>query len=67
MIDLCFCLNMDYWIPLLIIDYLGTFLHSKCSSCCLSKSHVLPFPVSYSQATAPFHIIHSDVWGIAQK
>ena len=44
---------------------LGSFLHSKCSSCCLSKSNVLPFPVSYSQASAPFHIIHSDVWGIA--
>ena len=46
---------------------LGSLLHSKCSSCSLSKSHVLPIPVSYFRASAPFHIIHSEVWGVAPK
>ena len=46
-------------------NVISTFAKSKCESCCLSKSHVLPFPIHYSRATAPFDVIHSDVWGIA--
>lgn len=34
-----------------------------CDACSMSKSHKLPFPVSYTAATAPFQLIHSDVWG----
>lgn len=40
-------------------------LHSKCTSCCLSKSHILPFVIDNSWIVAPFDIIHTYVWGIA--
>ena len=39
----------------------STFAKSKCESCCLSKSHVLPYPIHYPRATAPFDIIHTDL------
>lgn len=31
----------------------------------MSKSNSFPFPYHYSQSTAPFHVIHTDVLGIA--
>ena len=43
----------------------STFGNSKCESCCLSKSHVLHFPIHYSLAAASFDVINTDVWGIA--
>ena len=36
-----------------------------CHSCKLGKSKVLPFLVHTSHVIAPFHLIHSDVWGMA--
>ena len=45
----------------------SSFAQSKCETCCLSKSHVLPFPTHHSHATAPFDIIHTNVWGIAPQ
>ena len=44
---------------------MSSFSQSKCETCCLSKSHILPFPVHNTRALASFDIIHSDVWGIA--
>ena len=41
------------------------FSKSKCESCCLSKSHVLPFPIHYSRTADTFDVVHMDVWGIA--
>ena len=43
---------------------ISTIAKSKCKSWFLRKSHVLPFPIHYSRATAPFDVIHIDVWGI---
>ncbi|MFA1236630.1 GAG-pre-integrase domain-containing protein [Klebsiella pneumoniae] len=40
-------------------------LESKCPSCHLCKSHVLPFHSINKRATKPFEIICSDVWGLA--
>ena len=40
-------------------------LESKCPSCHLCKSHVLPFHSINKRATKPFEIICSDVWGPA--
>ncbi|KAI0500239.1 hypothetical protein KFK09_018448 [Dendrobium nobile] len=34
-----------------------------CNSCKMAKSHRLPFNKSQSISSAPFYIIHSDVWG----
>ena len=39
-------------------------LHLDCSTCKLGKSKILPFPTHSGQASTPFEIIHSDVWGI---
>ena len=43
------------------------FSKSKCESCCLSKSHVLPFPIHYSCTADTFDVVHMDVWGIASN
>ena len=62
----CFpCLNLVIWILRLIIKWMSSLSQSKCETCCLSKSHILPFSVHNSRALASFDIIHSDVWGIA--
>lgn len=37
------------------------FTKFKCETCCLSKSIVLPFPIHYLHAKAPFDVIHIDV------
>ncbi|GJV35020.1 retrovirus-related pol polyprotein from transposon TNT 1-94 [Tanacetum coccineum] len=36
---------------------------SDCSGCKLAKFSALPFSNSVSSSTAPFDIVHSDVWG----
>ena len=36
-----------------------------CDSCCLSKSHKLPFSLSSRTSTKPLQLIHSDLWGPA--
>ena len=41
------------------------FSKSKCESYCLSKSHVLPFPIHHSRTADTFDVVHTDVWGIA--
>ena len=41
------------------------FSKSNCESCCLNKSHVLPFPIHYSRSADTFDVVHTDVWGIA--
>lgn len=51
----------------IIGNKISSFATSKCESCCLGKSHVLPFPIHYSHATAHFDVIHTDVWGIAPQ
>ncbi|KAL3511541.1 hypothetical protein ACH5RR_024258 [Cinchona calisaya] len=37
--------------------------HFECVSCQLAKHHTLPFNKSDSVATAPFDLVHSDIWG----
>ena len=37
--------------------------HFDCESCILGKHHKFPFPISSSHATAPFALIHIDLWG----
>nr|XP_043625974.1 uncharacterized protein LOC122597447 [Erigeron canadensis] len=34
-----------------------------CSTCPLSKHHLLPFPSSSSHAKSLFELVHADVWG----
>jgi GAG-pre-integrase domain len=36
---------------------------SSCNSCCLAKSHRLPFPTSDTIASVLLQLIHCDVWG----
>ena len=36
-----------------------------CDSCCIAKSHKLPYSPSLTQYTAPLELIHSDLWGPA--
>ena len=36
---------------------------SECSGCKLAKFYALPFNKSLSCSSAPFDLIHSDVWG----
>ena len=38
----------------------SSVLKSKCTTCCLSTSHTLPFTFHNSRAMAPFDIIHTD-------
>ncbi|KAK8933736.1 hypothetical protein KSP39_PZI015982 [Platanthera zijinensis] len=38
---------------------------SVCTGCRLSKHLALPFTSSASQTTAPFDLVHSDIWGPA--
>lgn len=35
----------------------------ECESCHLGKHHRISFPVSHKRASAPFVLVHSDVWG----
>lgn len=37
----------------------------NCSCCNMAKSHKLQFPLSISKTTAPFQLVHMDVWGPA--
>ena len=53
--------------PSLNKNMLTSLLKSQCVSCCVSNSHVLPFPIHYSHAIAAFDMIHTDVWGIAPQ
>lgn len=41
------------------------FVQFDCDSCKLGKSKTLPFPIHISNATQPFDLIHSDVWGMS--
>lgn len=34
-----------------------------CNSCRMAKSHKLKFPISETHTTAPFQLVHMDVWG----
>ena len=36
---------------------------NNCDSCSIAKSHKLPFTLSEKRTTAPFQLIHSDLWG----
>ena len=36
---------------------------NNCDSCSIAKSHTLPFTLSEKRTTAPFQLIHSDLWG----
>ncbi|KAL5544306.1 hypothetical protein UlMin_008090 [Ulmus minor] len=36
-----------------------------CSSCQYAKSHRLPFKLSFSRASKPLELIHTDLWGPA--
>ena len=36
---------------------------NNCDSCSIVKSHKLPFTLSEKSTTAPFQLIHSDLWG----
>lgn len=38
-------------------------LEVNCSCCNKAKSHKLQFPLSVSHTTAPFQLVHMDVWG----
>ncbi|KAM0043325.1 putative RNA-directed DNA polymerase [Helianthus debilis subsp. tardiflorus] len=40
-------------------------LNSKdfCDSCVKAKFSRLPFPISFTKASAPFELLHCDVWG----
>lgn len=42
------------------VSFHGTL---DCSCCHMAKSHKLPFPLSDSKTTAPFQLVHMDVWG----
>jgi hypothetical protein len=37
-----------------------------CASCCLAKSHRLPFISSFTPATQLLELVHCDVWGPSQ-
>jgi Reverse transcriptase (RNA-dependent DNA polymerase)/GAG-pre-integrase domain len=34
-----------------------------CESCCLAKSHRLPFPSSSTRTSHPLELVHCDLWG----
>lgn len=36
---------------------------SLCHSCCISKSHRLPYSSSTSECSSPLNIVHTDLWG----
>ncbi|MFV1056248.1 DDE-type integrase/transposase/recombinase, partial [Klebsiella pneumoniae] len=36
---------------------------NNCDSYSIAKSHKLPFTLSEKRTTAPFQLIHSDLWG----
>jgi hypothetical protein len=42
---------------------LGSLGNSVCDVCASAKAHQLPFPVSFSHASAPLELVFSDVWG----
>ena len=48
-----------------VLGHLNSCDISDCSGCKLAKFSALPFNKSMSCSTAPFDIIHSDVWGPA--
>lgn len=39
----------------------------SCTSCCVAKSHRLPFKLSTTSVNQPLSLIHSDVWGPFNK
>jgi GAG-pre-integrase domain len=56
-----------------VLQHLVSAKHLSCNknnmknydSCCLAKSHKLPFPVSKTKASKPLEFVHCDVWGPA--
>uniref|UniRef100_A0A2N9G595 Integrase catalytic domain-containing protein n=1 Tax=Fagus sylvatica TaxID=28930 RepID=A0A2N9G595_FAGSY len=40
-------------------------VHSHCKHCLAGKMHQLPFSVSTNKVTAPFQLVHADLWGPA--
>ncbi|XLU25082.1 hypothetical protein S245_061148, partial [Arachis hypogaea] len=36
-----------------------------CDSCCIGKSHALPYPPSTTAYIAPLQLVYSDIWGPA--
>ena len=40
---------------------------TSCESCSVSKSHKLPFSLSYNAALLPFQLIHSDVGALRRS
>lgn len=45
------------------VSYLDDVNNTLCTACMMGKSHKLPFPISESNASVPFQVIHSDLWG----
>jgi hypothetical protein len=45
------------------LQFQSTKIH--CKHCLAGKMHQLSFPVSNKQVTAPFALVHSDLWGPA--
>ena len=40
-------------------------VQSHCKHCLAGKMHQLPFPASTNKVTAPFQLVHADLWGPA--
>ena len=40
-------------------------MNTDCTHCLYGKMHKLPFPKSFFNASSPFELIHSDLWGPA--
>ena len=38
-----------------------------CDVCELAKHTRVSFPISSTKSSHPFHLIHSDIWGLATK
>lgn len=39
-----------------------TSLKNNCNSCCINKSHKLPFHTTSLSSTSPLELIFSDIW-----
>uniref|UniRef100_A0A2N9J6E2 Integrase catalytic domain-containing protein n=1 Tax=Fagus sylvatica TaxID=28930 RepID=A0A2N9J6E2_FAGSY len=49
--------------PCTSLDFNSVPTH--CKHCIAGKMHQLPFPVSINKVTAPFQLVHADLWGPA--